>query len=38
MRTVVRLEGSGHMKNAVTSSGIEAASFQLVSQCLIQIR
>jgi hypothetical protein len=34
----VRLEGLGQLKNPMTSSGIEPATFQLVTQCLNQLR
>jgi hypothetical protein len=33
-RTTVRLEGLGQLQIAMTSSGIEPATFQLVAQCL----
>jgi hypothetical protein len=34
----VRLEGSGQLKNPMTSSGLEPATFRLVAQCLSQLR
>jgi hypothetical protein len=34
----VRLEALGQLKNAVTSSGIEPATFRLVPKCLNQLR
>jgi hypothetical protein len=34
---IVRLEGLGELKNAMTSSGIEPATFRLVVQCLKQL-
>jgi hypothetical protein len=34
----MRLEGSGQLKNPMTSSGIEPATFWLVGQCLNQLR
>jgi hypothetical protein len=34
----VRLEVLGQLKNSMTSSGIEAATFRLVAQCLDQLR
>jgi hypothetical protein len=37
-RAIGRLEGLGELKNAVTSSGIETATFQLVAWCLNQLR
>jgi hypothetical protein len=33
-RAVVRLEGLGHLKNPITSSGVEPATFRLVTYCL----
>jgi hypothetical protein len=32
----VQLEGLGQLKNAMTSSGMETATFQLVAKCLNQ--
>jgi hypothetical protein len=37
-RTIVWLEGLGQLKNAITSRGIESATFQLLAQCLDQLR
>jgi hypothetical protein len=37
-RVTVRLEGLGQLKNRITTSGIEPATFPLVAQCLNQIR
>jgi hypothetical protein len=34
----VRLEGLGQLKNPMTSSGIEPATFWLVAECLNQLR
>jgi hypothetical protein len=34
----VRLEGLGQFKNPMASSGIELAAFQIVAQCLNQLR
>jgi hypothetical protein len=34
----VRLEGLDQVKNPMTSSGIEPATFQLVAWCLNQLR
>jgi hypothetical protein len=34
----VRLEGLGQLKNAMTSSGIEPATFRLVALCINQLR
>jgi hypothetical protein len=34
----VRLEGLGQLKNPITSSEIEPATFQLVAYCLNQLR
>jgi hypothetical protein len=34
---VVGLEGLGQLKNPMTSSGIEPATFWLVTQCLNQV-
>jgi hypothetical protein len=36
-RAIVRLEGLGQLKNPVTS-GLELATFWLVTQCLNQLR
>jgi hypothetical protein len=35
---LVRLEGLSRMKNPVTLSGIEPATFRLAAQCLKQLR
>jgi hypothetical protein len=35
---MVRLEWLGQLKNRITSSGIEPATFRLVAQCPIQLR
>jgi hypothetical protein len=37
-RAIVRLEGLGHLKNPMTSSGIEPATFLLVALCLSHLR
>jgi hypothetical protein len=37
-RATVRMEGSGQLKNSMTSSGIKPATFQLVAQHLDQLR
>jgi hypothetical protein len=37
-RTIVRLEGLGQLKNPVTSSGNEPATFRLVTYCPNQLR
>jgi hypothetical protein len=37
-RAIVRLEGLGQLKYPVTSPGTETATFQLVAQCLNQLR
>jgi hypothetical protein len=37
-RVIMRLERLGELKNPMTSSGIEPASFRLVVQCLNQLR
>jgi hypothetical protein len=34
---IVRLEGLGHLKNPVTSSGLETETFLLVAKCLNQL-
>jgi hypothetical protein len=33
---MVRLEGLGQLKNPMTSSGVDPATFQLVAECLNQ--
>jgi hypothetical protein len=38
LRATVRLEGLGRLKNPMTSSGLEAATFRLVAECLNQLR
>jgi hypothetical protein len=35
---IVQLEGLGQLKNSITSLGIKPATFQLVTQCLDQLR
>jgi hypothetical protein len=35
---IVQLEGLGKLKNPMTSSGIEPATFRLVAECLNQLR
>jgi hypothetical protein len=35
---MVRLEGLGQLKNPMTSSGIESATFRLVAECHNQLR
>jgi hypothetical protein len=35
---IVLLEGLGQLKNLMTSSGIESATFRLVAQCLNKLR
>jgi hypothetical protein len=35
---IVRLEGLGQLKNPMTSSGMEPATFRLVAYCLNQLR
>jgi hypothetical protein len=37
-RAIVRLQGLGQLKNPMTSSEIEHATFRLVAQCLKQLR
>jgi hypothetical protein len=37
-RVIVWLEGLSQSKNAMTSSGIDTATFQLVALCLNQLR
>jgi hypothetical protein len=37
-RAVVRLEELGKLKNSMTLSGIEAATFRLVARCLNKLR
>jgi hypothetical protein len=36
--SIVRLEGLGQLKNPMTPSEIEPATFWLVAQCLNQLR
>jgi hypothetical protein len=36
-RAIVRLEGLGQLKNTVTSSGIESATFRPVAECFNQL-
>jgi hypothetical protein len=36
--TIVRLEGLRQLKNPMTSSGIETATFRLVAYCLNRLR
>jgi hypothetical protein len=37
-RATVRLEGLGQVKNTITSSKIEPATFRFVAQCLNKLR
>jgi hypothetical protein len=37
-RAIVQLEGLGQLKNPMTSSGIEPATFVFVLQCLNELR
>jgi hypothetical protein len=37
LRAIVRLEGLGQLRNPVSSSGMEPASFRLVAYCLNQL-
>jgi hypothetical protein len=37
-RAIVWLEGLGQLKNTVTSSGINSATFQLLAYCFNQLR
>jgi hypothetical protein len=37
-RTIVRMEGLGQFRSPMTSSGFDPATFQLVAQCLNQLR
>jgi hypothetical protein len=35
---IMRLQGLGQLRNPITSSGIEPATFRLIAQCLNQLR
>jgi hypothetical protein len=37
-KPIVRLEGLGQLKNQMTSSGLEPATYRLVAQCVNQLR
>jgi hypothetical protein len=37
-RIIVRLDGLDQLKNPMTSTGIEPATFRLLAQCLNQLR